>query len=398
MNIRSCAFLACTILVFLSGCQKNQFVVAERTEDDSHIEKVSFILSQFENNEIATKTSYDYDNKRFLWAEGDAVGIVNEQGGHLKFVINDDYYGSTKASFDGRGYALLPGVKYAGYSPFYPDYDIDPTKLPISYKGQVQQGNDDQSHLGEHSFIAAIGSAPETGSLNFKFKNIGSPHRYNVPVTPGDYTGFRLYIEDPKYILEGTINLLSPDETNLIVISPVELSKDINLDLTGTTVSETGILSCWMMIPPANLSEDVIRMSLTKEDGTVLIAAAPGRDCPANNRRFFYPQSSVSPETQDVVASAGSVQIQVVRASAGVEVTAGAQVEWLSLSSTSANGLVTTYTFNVAENTGAERVGTITFTEASTGLVNTVKVTQQKAGTVIGIGGWNSENRSGRAN
>lgn len=384
--------------VFLAGCQKNQPVVETGRRDSGSIEKVSLILSPFEEDDMQSRTSYDFANRQFLWSEGDAVGIVNEQGGHLKFLIKEDYYGSTKASFDGRGYALLPGVNYAGYSPFYPDYDLDPTHLPISYKGQVQQGNDDQSHLGSHSYIAAIGSAPETGSLNFKFKNIGSPHRYNVPVTPGDYTVFRLYVQEPKYILEGTINLMSPDEASLIAIAPVELSNEISLDLTGTTVSEAGILSCWMMVPPADLSGDIIRMTLTKEDGTVLLAVAPGRDCPANNRRFFYPQSSVSPASRDVGSGAGRVEVQVARASAEVDLTVESQVEWLSLSSSSTSGLVTTYTFDVAENTGSEREGTISFTETSTGLANTVKVTQKKAGTVIGIGGWDSENRSGRAN
>ena len=88
----------------------------------------------------------------------------------------------------------------------------------------------------------------------------------------------------------------------------------------------------------------------------------------------------------------------VARASAEVDLTVKSQVEWLSLSSSSTSGLVTTYTFDVAENTGSEREGTISFTETSTGLANTVKVTQKKAGTIIGIGGWDSENRSGRAN
>ena len=57
-----------------------------------------------------------------------------------------------------------------------------------------------------------------------------------------------------------------------------------------------------------------------------------------------------------------------------------------------------TYTFNVAENTGAAREGTIVFSESGTGISHTVTVSQQKAGTIIGIGGWVSENHTGHAN
>lgn len=383
--------------LFLAGCQE-AFVDVSNEPLGDVITSVLFTLEQYEGDAEQTRTTYDYANKRFLWAEGDAVGIVNGEGGHLKFLIREDYYGSTKASFDGRGYALLSGVSYGGYSPFYPDYDLDPTRLPISYIGQAQSGSDDQTHLGDYSFIAAIGTAPETGSLSFKFKNIGSPHRYNLPVLPGDYQKFKLVIDRDDYVLKGTVNLLSPDETSLISISPLETSNEMSLDLSGTSVSDPGVLSCWLMMPPANLSDIPIRMVLTKTDGSSLVACVPGRDCPANNRRFFYAQSSVYPSSQNIAAAGQELSISVVKASSEVEVVAESKVDWLTTSGSSTNGLVTVFNFSASENSGAERMGTINFTETSTGLVNTVVVVQQKAGTVIGIGGWSSENHSGRAN
>jgi hypothetical protein len=71
--------------------------------------------------------------------------------------------------------------------------------------------------------------------------------------------------------------------------------------------------------------------------------------------------------------------------------------EWITAAGSSAEGVVTTYNFTIAENTGAERNGTIVFTETVSGLSNTVTVHQQKAGAVIGISGWNQENHSGNA-
>ena len=71
--------------------------------------------------------------------------------------------------------------------------------------------------------------------------------------------------------------------------------------------------------------------------------------------------------------------------------------DWITATGSSSEGVVTTYNFNVAANTGAERNGSIVFTETVSGLSNTVTVCQNKAGSIIGIGGWNTDNHSGQA-
>ena len=163
-------------------------------------------------------------------------------------------------------------------------------------------------------------------------------------------------------------------------------------------MESVGNLRCWMMVAPTNLAGKVLRMRLMRPDGTALISSVAGTDCPANYRKLFSAKTSVYPAEEEVLTSGETITFQLVNSSTPEEVAVVSNDEWITNSGSSTEGRVTTYTFSVAENTGAERVGTISFTEASTGLVNTVRVTQQKAGTVIGIGGWDSENRTGRAN
>ena len=79
-------------------------------------------------------------------------------------------------------------------------------------------------------------------------------------------------------------------------------------------------------------------------------------------------------------------------------VTISCSEDWISIGLPVTNGLITTYPLSVLENTGAARECTLSFTETSTGLTNTIRVNQQKAGTIIGIGGWESDNHSGNAN
>ena len=99
-----------------------------------------------------------------------------------------------------------------------------------------------------------------------------------------------------------------------------------------------------------------------------------------------------------VEASGGTVSFQLINSTTPVGVTAASGVDWITSAGSATEDRVTTYTFNVAENTGAAREGTIVFSESGTGISHTVTVSQQKAGTIIGIGGWVSENHTGHAN
>lgn len=387
------------LLVLLSivfACEREQDI---SKVEDSALERVVMKLSPYEGD-ADTKTTYSpiTGGFTFLWAEGDAVGIVSSEGSQLKFDIKEEYFGKEEAVFDGRGFALLAGSRYASYCPFVSDYNLDPAAIPVSYVGQVQVGNNNTDHLGAYNYSAAIGEAPSSGTLYFTYLNIGSPHLYYIPVPPGSYDGLTISVDAPLYTETGTINLNANDESSLIAISPIKMSNSLSLDLSEVNLESVSNLFCWMMVPPVDLSGNTIRMTLSRSDGSNVVSAVNGADCPANYRKVFSPKTSVCPAESSIGTQGGIVSIQLVNSSTPVEVSAVSNSDWINFQESSTEGRVTTYTFNVAENTGAERVGTISFTEASTGLVNTVKVTQQKAGTVIGIGGWNPENRSGRAN
>ena len=389
--------VALSLLCF--SCQEAK---QDMPEDDNGISSVVMRLSPFEGDDIETRTTYSYDasaNKfTFLWAEGDAVGIVSSEGSQLKFPIKEDYFGQVDAEFDGRGFALVAGSRYSSYTPFVADYDLDPSALPLDYTGQVQSGDDSTFHLGDYGFSAAIGSAPNSGMLYFTYLNIGSPHRYRMPVLPGTYSGLTVSVDEPKYVTKGTINLNAEDDASLIAINPSEVSESIHLDLEETTVASVGNLRCWMMVAPTNLTGKTIRMRLECPDGTALLSAVAGADCPANYRKLFSAKTSVYPAEINVDSNGGSISISLINSATPVAVTAAAGNDWITSIGSVTDGQVTTYTFNVAENTGNSREGTVTFTETASGITNTVQVHQGKAGTIIGIGGWATENHSGTAN
>ena len=382
------------LIALATACNSNVF---DKSPGQRDVNQVRFRLTEYDGDALETRTTYNTGESTFYWAEGDIVGIVSPEGNQLKFPIKPDYYGQAYALFDGRGFALLEGNTYSSYYPFVPDFDLNPAALPISYEGQRQNGDNSLAGLGAYSFTAAIGSAPDEGSLDFIFRNIGSPHRYRMPVPAGNYTGLTLVIPSAKYILSGTINLLASTEESIISITPTAMTDRLSLDLRGASMADTGQLRCWMMLPPVNLDGDAIRMELTAEDGSTLLASVAGRDCPANSRRVFNALTSVTPGIQDVVNEGGNIEVRLIRSAASDEVSVTPLVDWIAEGSSSTDGLVTTYTFAVAANAGAAREGQIAFTETSTGLINSVSVLQNKAGAIIGIGGWDNDDHSGHA-
>ena len=383
------ALLLAPLFLFSSCVEKGTDV-----QEESSVQEIVLSLTPYDGD-VETKTTYDYDNKYFLWADGDAVGIVSPSGGQLKFAIQPEDFGQQHADFDGRGFALVTGTSYSSYSPFVPDYDLNPYAVPIHYDGQT--GDNNYDHLGDYSYTVAMGTSPVGGQLDFVYRNVGSPHRYDIPVLPGEYSKMSLVIPSNKYIIEGTLNLMAATEDEQKAISPTVVSNQLSIGLTSTTIASAGSIQCWAMVPPANLVGDVIHIHMQRPDGGECIAALAGRDGPANTRRFYYAACSVYPVLSVVNSEGGAIQVQVVKRDANLAMTVTPGNDWITATGSSSEGVVTTYNFNVAANTGAERNGSIVFTETVSGLSNTVTVCQNKAGSIIGIGGWNSANHSGQA-
>ena len=341
-----------------------------------------------------TRTTFDLSTARFLWSSGDKVGIISEAGSQLCFPIRDEDSGETTASFNGRGWGLLSSSKYLAYYPFISDYDLDYSSVPVSYLDQIQVGNNDYSRLGNYAFWVASGVSPQEGNLHFSFKDVGGVIRFTIPAFSGNYQQVTLSVSEPLFTSSGFVNLSSGDG---LIVNP-EKCDELGLKLRECEIIEDGTsLIGYLMTAPLDLTGKTLYVIAEQEGGKSSISSIAGREIIAGKAFNMVSKMTAYPYEQSVGSGAETIEVKLL--TNNVSATMSSDETWISLESSSVDGNnITTYTFNVAENTGVERIGTISFTEASTGLVNTVKVTQQKAGTVIGIGGWDSEYRSGRAN
>lgn len=397
MTKKKTLILIIILAVCIISCQKQP---DNNIDNNKEVQSVQLVLEECNSDETDTKTTYESITGGFIfnWAEGDIVGIITAEGNQLKFPIKSEYYGLSHAEFDGRGFALVSGEEYYSYYPFIPDYDINLTAVPISYEGQYQTGNDDATKLGAYAYCLASGSAPSQGTLVFSYKNVGSPHIYRIPCLAASYSRLTLTAPDSRFVINGTLDLTAETVEELIAITPVSQSSEMQLDLINTSMTEPGRLTCRLMVPPVDLSDGILRLTLTMADGSSIIASVPGRECPANTRRTSNAVTAVYPGEQIIASDGGDIVIKLIKTAESNAVTISSVSPWLSQKSSTIEGLVTTYVFTASENTGDARVGEVSFTETETGMVNTVKINQGKAGTIIGIGGWDSENHQGTAN
>lgn len=382
-----------TVILFLAiSCQSQQLISEEPSFRRSY--EIITADTPFLDLDELTKTNFSFADARFLWASGDKVGIVSENGSQLCFPIQDEDDGKTSAHFDGRGWALLPSTQYLAYYPFIADYDLDYQAVPVSYAGQVQNGNNSYANLGRYAFWVAQGVSPDEGQLHFSFKDVGSVIRFSAPVVAGQYTAASMMLDDELFALQGTVDLSAG---NGILATPT-MSSHLDLALNECSVANDGNnLVGFLMTYPLNASGHTIHLLSTLADGTSVLSVIAGRSFDVGKAAAISAKTSVCPASVQAGNEGGSITIKLIKSAVDVVVNVTCGNDWLSQASSSTDGTVTSYVFSVAENTGAEREGTISFTEEATGLVNTVQIVQSKAGSIIGIGGWEVENHSGNA-
>ena len=227
-----------------------------------------------------SRVVYDTSSKKYKWAAGDTVGIFPNKGGQVEFAITEDSYGSDVAKFDGGGWALRAAYTYSAYYPFN-FYNRDVKKVPFSYLGQEQVGNDSQAHVGDYTLLIGSPTSAKDGSLIFSMSHVG--YIFGVLMElPADktYTSFELYADSGIIPIKRSYNLLSPtlDETD------VEYSNHLGVKLKNisTTASKKRI-RVWLAFPYMNKVAKTLKAVVKDSQGYVYVG-----DVKRNNATFTF--------------------------------------------------------------------------------------------------------------
>ena len=234
-----------------------------------------------------TQLTVEDNVAKFTWTPGDRVGILPDQGAQVWFEIPTPEEGeepTNVAAFDGGAWALKPTSDYAAYYPFVKDFDLDRTKVPVSYTGQAQTGNGTTAHLGAYDYQGARPSTTNgAGGVSFDFDHVGALVllQFTVPTSGTRLTGVTLSADGAAFTTAGTYDLTS---TEGFPITPTETAESMTIGLDYTTTADDETVTLYFLCAPIDLSGKTVDVSVTcggtegetiefEADGKNLVAA-----------------------------------------------------------------------------------------------------------------------------
>lgn len=246
MKLKSTLFLS-LLSAIISSCE-----TADIIENSNNANQIRFTASDFQY-EASTKTDFIISDTgaEFQWSENDTVGIFPDTGSQVYFPMASGA-GTKTAVFDGGGWALKSSSTYAAYYPFKGNIYLNKTKIPVSYVGQNQVGNNSTEHLGAYDYMAAVASTPENGNVDFNFKHLGCLVQLNIPLEDAcTVTSIILRTEDKSFVTKGSLDLTSSS----ISINNLEYSEVFTVSVDEMSFSETNQkATVYFMMAPVDLT------------------------------------------------------------------------------------------------------------------------------------------------
>ena len=212
----------------------------------------------------STKTSIASDGTTFIWAPDDTVGIFPNVGSQVYYCMTSGA-NSSVASFDGGGWLLKDDTSYWSYYPFIGDIYLDKENVPLSYSGQVQNGNANINHIGSHDFLYTGLSTPSNGQLNFSYHHINSILNVILNLPPGKYTGLEISASEPVFAESLTYDLSA--ESMSVNEESIKRTNLIHLSLDNVTISNDSALDAYLMVFPVDVSDMILTVSAINADG-----------------------------------------------------------------------------------------------------------------------------------
>lgn len=209
--------------------------------------------------------SFVNNSVEFAWADGDTIGIFPNTGAQAYFPILSSSAGTNTASFTGGGWALKSSSTYAAYYPFIGDFYMSQKEIPVNYEGQKQTGNASMTHLSAYDFMAASGSTPSSGKVNFQFAHLGAFIQLKITMPQGGtLSSVTLSADQAVFTTEGTIDLTASTPA----IKSVKKSKTLTLHVEGvTTTAENNVATLYMMLAPVDFTNRTLSAIVKTNDG-----------------------------------------------------------------------------------------------------------------------------------
>ena len=265
MKNRILSFLASIVLLSLASCTDEMQEIASQ---EQQVLKQIVMTTQDFVVDTNSRTTFEISEGAVncTWAKNDTVGVFPDTGMQTCFPMASES-GTNSATFDGGGWALKDGKTYAAYYPFIGKMYLDINSIPVSYVGQSQTGNNSVEHLGAYDYMVATPTAPKFGSTHFMFKHLSAMVQLRITVPkPSTFSSLKLIAETKAFAVKGEVDIMV-DAPSITSAAP---TNEVELDLQDVaTTKENEVLIFYLMLPPADLSEQSLKAILVSDEGNL---------------------------------------------------------------------------------------------------------------------------------
>lgn len=244
-------------------------------------QSIVFTVKDFTDtpDDLTTRTSI-LDGSRFIWSEGDTVGIYPNTGGQVFFAMEEGA-GASSATFDGGGWDFKPSSVYYSYYPFIGNIYLDRNHIPVSYLNQNQPTATDLEHIGAFDFMYTPGTSAADGNLHLFYSHLNCIIRVTATLPVGVYTNMTIESPDPDFTIKGYYDL----EATTPSIIAIEKDNSLSISLGNIESDGSSPIVIYMMSAPVDMKGKKINVTFT------------------DNRGIFYTQE----KTPSVAYNAGAI-------------------------------------------------------------------------------------------
>ena len=224
----------------------------------------------------------------FGWNASDEFALFTSSGTLMPHSVKaenvaDAHYVTTQCV----GWALVEQNTYYGAYPYSLSYKLTRppyAALPIRYDQQTQTANDNTEHLATADYMTAQATST-ADALSVSYIHLGSVMRIAayVPETK-TFTSLTLATKDNTawFAAEATMNATNN------TISATNTTDKATLTLDNITVEGGDSLIAYMMLPPTDITDRAITVTLNAADGSALQTYIAGTNIQAGR---VYPVS-----------------------------------------------------------------------------------------------------------
>lgn len=221
---------------------------------------------------VALKTwagDYRYDSNKgvaYGWSTDDTPCAYTVSNTRVRLGVTSIDADTHKAMLNCMGWALTENTQYYAYSPYDSRYIVEGhpmTALPVAFTGQQQVMNGGVSHLTKYDYQTAQARST-ADALHFAYNHLGSILRLqfdSIPVI--QYDSIRIMTSRKVLTTEATMNLTNN------ALTPTKKDSTITLSLKDITLADNDSLVAYLMVAPADLSKDTLKVLLYAGSDTI---------------------------------------------------------------------------------------------------------------------------------